>query len=72
MTFFNIIDYLTESILMPAGVVLIALFVGWRMQVAVLKEELPVMGPAVFQVWLWMIRVVAPLAIIGVMYQTFA
>jgi len=57
---------------MPAGGILIALFVGWRMQVNTLREELPLMGPGLFQVWLWMIRVVAPLAIVGVMYQTFA
>ena len=31
-----------------------------------------VVGTCVFQVWLWMIRVVAPLAIVGVVYQTFA
>jgi len=71
-TIFGLIDYSTEKILMPVGGILIALFVGWRMRVATLQEELPLMGPAVFQVWLWMIRVVAPLAIAGVMYQTFA
>jgi len=72
MTVFDLIDYFTANIFMPVGGILIALFVGWRMQVATLQEELPLMGPGLFQVWLWMIRVVAPLAIVGVMYQTFA
>ncbi len=72
MTVFGLIDYFTANIFMPIGGILIALFVGWRMQVSTLREELPLMRPAVFQVWLWMIRVVAPLAIVGVMYQTFA
>jgi len=72
MTVFALIDYFTANIFMPAGGILIALFVGWRMQVNTLREELPLMGPGLFQVWLWMIRVVAPLAIVGVMYQTFA
>ena len=72
MTVFGLIDYFTANIFMPVGGILIALFVGWRMQVNVLREELPLMGPAVFQVWLWMIRIVAPVAIVGVMYQTFA
>ena len=71
-TIFDLIDYFTANIFMPLGGILIALFVGWRMQVATLQEELPLMTPPVFQVWLWMIRVVAPLAIVGVMYQTFA
>jgi len=72
MTVFGLIDYFTANIFMPLGGILIALFVGWRMRLNTLREELPLMGPAVFQVWLWMIRVVAPLAIVGVMYQTFA
>jgi NSS family neurotransmitter:Na+ symporter len=71
-TVFDLIDYFTANIFMPIGGILIALFVGWRMQVNILREELPLMGPAVFQVWLWMIRIVAPVAIVGVMYQTFA
>jgi len=71
-TIFGLIDYSTEKILMPVGGILIALFVGWRMHVSTLREELPLMGPAVFTAWLWMIRVVAPLAIVGVMYKTFA
>jgi NSS family neurotransmitter:Na+ symporter len=71
MTVYALIDYFTANIFMPVGGILIALFVGWRMHVTTLREELPVMGPKVFQVWLWMIRVVAPLAIIFVMDQTF-
>ena len=72
MTVYGLIDYFTANIFMPLGGILIALFVGWRMQVSILQEELPLMRPVVFQIWLWMIRVVAPLAIVGVMYQTFA
>jgi NSS family neurotransmitter:Na+ symporter len=72
MTIFGLIDYFTANILMPVGGILIAIFVGWRMKVATLREELPVMTATVFTVWLWMIRIVAPLAIVGVIYQTFA
>jgi NSS family neurotransmitter:Na+ symporter len=72
MTIFGLIDYFTANILMPVGGILIAVFVGWRMKVATLREELPVMTATVFTVWLWMIRIVAPLAIVGVIYQTFA
>ena len=71
-TIFDLIDYFTANIFMPVGGIFIALFVGWRMHVSTLREELPVMGPAVFQVWLWMVRVVAPAAILWVMYSTFA
>ncbi|MFQ5610289.1 MAG: sodium-dependent transporter, partial [Woeseiaceae bacterium] len=70
-TIYDVVDYITAQILMPLGGILIALFVGWRMKVAVLREELPVMGAAVFQVWLWMVRIVAPAAIIWIMWGTF-
>ncbi len=72
MTIFNLIDYFTANIFMPIGGIFIALFVGWRMHVDTLREELPVMGTTVFQVWLWMVRIVAPAAIFWVMYSTFA
>ncbi|MDX1507441.1 MAG: sodium-dependent transporter [Woeseiaceae bacterium] len=68
-TLFDIIDFVTAQILMPLGGILIALFVGWRMKAAVLSEELPAMGAAVFQLWLWMVRIVAPLGIAAVMYN---
>ena len=70
-TFYDLVDYVTAQILMPLGGIFIALFVGWRMQVATLREELPVMGSVVFQVWLWMVRVVAPVAIAWIMWGTF-
>ena len=71
-TFYDVIDYVTAQILMPLGGILIALFVGWRVKIAVLRDELPVMGPIVFQVWLWMVRIVAPAAIAWIMWSTFA
>jgi NSS family neurotransmitter:Na+ symporter len=72
MNIFTIIDFSTDKILMPAGGALIALFVGWGVRVAMLKEELPVMGAMVFQMWLWMVRIVAPVGILWILYSNFA
>jgi NSS family neurotransmitter:Na+ symporter len=66
-TLFDLIDYFTANILMPLGAILIAIFVGWRMRRDDLSEELPVMGPVLFKVWLLMIRVVVPLALLAIL-----
>ena len=66
-TFFDLIDYFTANILMPLGAILIAIFVGWRMRREDLTEELPVMGPVLFKVWLLMIRVVVPIALLAIL-----
>jgi len=66
-TIFDLIDYFTANILMPLGAILIAIFVGWRMHRDDLAEELPVMGPLLFKVWLLMIRVVVPVALLAIL-----
>ena len=70
MTIFDLIIYFTENLLMPLGGILIALFVGWRLRPDVLAEELSFGSTALFNVWLWTVRIVAPLAIIGVLYTS--
>ncbi|MEM8815192.1 MAG: sodium-dependent transporter [Pseudomonadota bacterium] len=67
MTVFDLIDYFTANIMMPLGGILIALFVGWRMRPELIREHLDFGGPVLGQVWLWLVRVVAPLAILGVL-----
>lgn len=69
-TLYDLFDYFTANLLMPLGGIFIALFVGWRVKPAVLAEELSFGSNALFQIWLWMIRVVAPLAIAGVLYNS--
>jgi NSS family neurotransmitter:Na+ symporter len=66
-TIFDLIDYFTANVLMPLGAILIAIFVGWRMRPDDLTDELPAMGPALFKVWLLMIRVVVPIAILAIL-----
>jgi NSS family neurotransmitter:Na+ symporter len=46
---------------------LIALFVGWRMKPEVLASELSFGHPWLFTSWIWMLRVIAPLAILGIL-----
>ena len=70
MNIFALIDYFTANLMMPLGGILMAVFVGWFIKPRVLAEDLSFGSPAMFTVWLWMIRVVAPLAILGVLYSS--
>ena len=66
-TIYDLIDYFTANILMPLGAILISLFVGWRMKPELLEGELSFYHPALFKTWIWMLRIVVPLAILGIL-----
>jgi len=68
MTMFQLIDYFTANLMMPLGGILMALFVGWRIKPSVLAEDLSFGSTALFNVWLWMIRVIVPLAVLWILY----
>jgi NSS family neurotransmitter:Na+ symporter len=70
MNLFALIDYLTANLLMPIGAILMAVFVGWLVKPEVLKGDLSFGSGALFTIWLWMIRVVVPVAIIGVLVSS--
>ena len=67
---YGLIDYFTANIMMPLGGILMALFVGWLVKPSVLAEDLSFASPRLMAAWLWMIRVVVPLAILWIMYDT--
>jgi NSS family neurotransmitter:Na+ symporter len=67
---FDLIDYFTANIMMPLGGTLMALFVGWRIKPKTLTADLSFSNVALFNAWLWMIRVVVPLAILWVLYTS--
>lgn len=66
-TIFDLIDYFTANIMMPVGAILIALFVGWRMQPEMPEGDLSFYRPALYKLWLWTVRVIAPAAILGIL-----
>jgi len=70
MNAFQLIDYFTANLMMPIGAILMALFVGWYIKPEMLAEDLSFGSTALFKIWLWMIRVVVPLAILGVLYSS--
>jgi len=70
MNIFALIDYFTANLLMPLGAIFMAIFVGWLVKPSVLTQDLAFGGDALFKVWLWMIRVIVPVAILGVLYSS--
>lgn len=65
-TVFDLIDYLTANVLMPLGGVLICVFVGWRLKPQFLLDELGLIDGWFFRTWIFLMRIVAPLAILAV------
>jgi NSS family neurotransmitter:Na+ symporter len=66
-TIYDLIDYFTANIMMPVGAILIALFVGWRMKPDMIEGDLSFSHPLLFRTWLWIMRVVAPIAILFIL-----
>jgi hypothetical protein len=59
------LDHLAANWMLPAGGFLIALFVGWKLGKQTCMEELGLRQPnPAFLAWLWIVRVVAPAAVL--------
>lgn len=66
--FFDILDIITSSFLMPIGGILVAVFVGFFIDEKKLHGALaPHMGETVFAIWRFMIRYIVPLGVFAVM-----
>lgn len=66
MGFFTLFDSFTSKILMPAGGLLIAVFVGWKLNKNNIIEELGrqrQLKTGIFKIYLFLIRYIAPIAI---------
>jgi neurotransmitter:Na+ symporter, NSS family len=66
MGLLDLLDYLTANILLPLGGFLIALFVGWRMTERSVESELQLRVRWLYSLWYFLVRYVAPIAILVV------
>lgn len=65
---FDWFDFISAAILMPLGGILIAIFVGYVLDKELSRKVLvPFMGNRLYEVWLFVMRVIAPIAIFVVM-----
>jgi len=66
--FFDILDFMSSSILLPLGGMLISLFVGFFMEKQKLQTLLlPYMSERLFMIWYVSIRYITPLGVLSVM-----
>ncbi|RLA04735.1 MAG: sodium-dependent transporter [Gammaproteobacteria bacterium] len=72
LTMFELIDFLTTNVMLPLGGVLIALFAGWRLLPADRIAAMADVPAVVVQLWLWSVRIVAPVAVLLVMVAAIA
>jgi len=63
---FDLMDFLVQSVLMPIGGMMYALFAGWWLSRESLVEEIGVGDGAMFQIWLLLVRVIAPFAVAAI------
>ena len=66
-TYFDFFDNLTSNFLMPVGAILMSIFVGWRLDRALLLGELGIEDGRLMQAWLILLRYIVPLAILGIL-----
>lgn len=74
-TFFDNADFLVSNILMPLGVLLISIFIGYRMDKTVLKSELMINSKVykpIFTAWYFIIKYIIPIVIIIVFIDSFS
>ncbi|MEX2495425.1 MAG: sodium-dependent transporter [Woeseia sp.] len=59
---FDLFDFVTANVLIPAGGLLIALFAGWMMTRESVQTELGLKSAAALWLWRSLVRIVAPVA----------
>ena len=69
-TIFDLLDHFTAGIMRPLGGLLIVIFVGWRMRRDSSAGELGMGGGAAYRVWRFLLRYIAPAAVIIVLLHT--
>lgn len=71
-TVFDLTDYLVSNILLPLGNLLIALFIAWRMDRALVKEQFELSASSsgtAYGIWLPLMRWIVPITIIVVFFN---
>ena len=69
MNFFDVMDYVSNNILLPLGGILIAIFTGWLLSEDQLQSQLTE-DQGALPVWRFLIRFIAPLGVLIVFVVT--
>ncbi len=69
MNYFDTIDYLCSNWFLPLGGLFIAIYAGWVMTKRVRDADLEGLAPELIDVWLILVRFVAPILVLLVVAQ---
>ena len=69
--FLDSMDLIANQILLPLGGMLIAIFVGWFMKESLIKDEIGNTNNALYLVWRFFVKFVAPLCVGYIFYRQF-
>ena len=69
--FFEWMDHLTSNVMLPVGGILIAIYAGWMVNRSVLVDQSDLGDGWLFSSWLWLVRVIVPLAVFLVLLHGF-
>ncbi|MEZ5459785.1 MAG: sodium-dependent transporter [Steroidobacteraceae bacterium] len=67
MSFFDAADYLASNLLLPIGALITSVFVGWRLDRAIVLAELSESKPLAIACVIWCLRYFCPIALIVVL-----
>lgn len=65
-TFFNWCEFLSTTVMLPAGGLFVAVFVGWRMSRRSTLDELGLPDGIVYSTWRVLVRFIAPLGVFAI------
>ncbi|ADU31665.1 sodium-dependent transporter [Evansella cellulosilytica] len=66
-TFLDFVDLLTDQYFLPLGGMIIALFVGWGWNKVDALKETGLTNTMIGTIWIWFIRIIAPLGILWIL-----
>jgi neurotransmitter:Na+ symporter, NSS family len=67
MTIFDLCDFVSSNLMLPAGALLTCSFIGWRMPASMLEEELNEETPGTRRLLRFLLRYVCPIGIAAVL-----
>lgn len=67
MNIFGFLDFFTQRLLLPLGGLMMAIFVGWFARREVLQHELRMATGGQFELWLWLLKYLCPLALLVIL-----
>jgi NSS family neurotransmitter:Na+ symporter len=66
-TIFDLLDFATTNVMLPLGGLLIALFASWTMSKTTMVNNVGIENPTLFKIWHFILRFLAPVAIVAVL-----